>query len=693
VKVLNLKKLELKSNDPLFIIQEGKSEYKIIVGEKVSQVELYAADELQSYMYKISGCRIPIKRDHELDRSEPLENLILVGSPDSNDLTKDLMKKLCLDISSLGEEGFIIKSVNSNLILAGVDERGTLYSVYTFLEDFLGVRFFYSDDEVIPAKKTITLEKINVIQRPSFKFRIRDAGHDSHEMINLDHVAAEILWMAKLKLNYFLIFIGHEQDIHDWNSKKGKLLPALKKTGVRLIVCGHCWKDFLPEDKYFKDHPEWYCLINGKRVPMEGRRYQFCLSNEEAVKTFTENVLEFLRENPEIDILALWPNDGGVFCECEECSRLPINDNHLRFLNKVSKAINTRVRAGIKVIFLAYANHLYPPKNTEPSENIIIQFCGWGRNYAFPFTHPAYEEWRRALEEWNTLCKKTMSPLVVHEKYARIGGMGYHPLPLEVCAEDLKYFKKLELDGVDFQAEFENWWAAGLHTYCLAKMLWNTNIKREEILQDYYEKYYQKAKGPMKEHFECLEKAMPDLQYWIKNSNLWHVSGDIRAPYYSEEWIDDRERYNERVLSYFEECGKHLKEAEKLANNPTILERIKKAEKAFQFERRRRLSVRHQLRAQRALTRLNDALSNGWFKDKNEPDVIFLSRKFSRECGERALKELERALKIEKQNLLLISENKDKGIIWDGEVNITQSTIKCITEMIRQLNPLVKRSS
>ena len=59
MKILDSKRLQRKSSC-LFITKEG--ECKIIVGEKASRVELYAANELQSYLYKISGCRIPIER-------------------------------------------------------------------------------------------------------------------------------------------------------------------------------------------------------------------------------------------------------------------------------------------------------------------------------------------------------------------------------------------------------------------------------------------------------------------------------------------------------------------------------------------------------------------------------------------------------------------------------------------------------
>ena len=42
------------------LISNGKSEYKIFVSDKAIAPEKYAAGELQTYLYRISGCKIEI---------------------------------------------------------------------------------------------------------------------------------------------------------------------------------------------------------------------------------------------------------------------------------------------------------------------------------------------------------------------------------------------------------------------------------------------------------------------------------------------------------------------------------------------------------------------------------------------------------------------------------------------------------
>ncbi len=61
-----------------------------------------------------------------------------------------------------------------------------------------------------------------------------------------------------------------------------------------------------------KIYPKWLFFEKGHRVPS-----QICYSNEDAVGTYTLNVLTYIEAHPEVDIIGLWPSDGGDFCPCE----------------------------------------------------------------------------------------------------------------------------------------------------------------------------------------------------------------------------------------------------------------------------------------------------------------------------------------------------------------------------------------
>ncbi|MCH8962875.1 MAG: DUF4838 domain-containing protein, partial [Bacteroidetes bacterium] len=47
----------------------------------------------------------------------------------------------------------------------------------------------------------------------------------------------------------------------------------------------HSYYHYLPPVQYFKDHPEWYSLVDGERVSSGG---QLCLTNPEMLQELVE---------------------------------------------------------------------------------------------------------------------------------------------------------------------------------------------------------------------------------------------------------------------------------------------------------------------------------------------------------------------------------------------------------------------
>ena len=115
----------------LLLAEGGRSAYSIVVAKDAIPSERHAAEELQRYLERISGAKLPIITDD----AEMGEHEIILG--DNEHLRK---LNLGIDFSKLGEEGFVLKTHKSYLIIAGGKPRGTLYGVYTFLEEKLGVR-------------------------------------------------------------------------------------------------------------------------------------------------------------------------------------------------------------------------------------------------------------------------------------------------------------------------------------------------------------------------------------------------------------------------------------------------------------------------------------------------------------------------------------------------------------------------
>ena len=147
--------------DTLVFAQNNVSEYTIIRPENSTDANVKAASELQSYIKKISEIEIPIKTD-----AEPAgEYEILVGYTNRSADGQ-------FDTAKLGDEGFVIETVGKKLFIAGSGVRGALYGVYTFLEEYLGCRFYASDYEKIPKRDVLGVQPIERNEQiPVFEYR------------------------------------------------------------------------------------------------------------------------------------------------------------------------------------------------------------------------------------------------------------------------------------------------------------------------------------------------------------------------------------------------------------------------------------------------------------------------------------------------------------------------------------------
>jgi hypothetical protein len=177
------------AEEQLQIVEDGKTPYRIVIGPGASPTEDFAAYELQGYIMQMSGVFLPMDRGNVPVAGKR----ILVGRAAVAKL------RLKADESYLGPDGFAIKTIDDRILLVGGSPRGTLYSVYTFLE-MLGCRWFAPGiiGEVIPQLSNIEIAPIDHTERPDIPYR---------GFINYIPTASArwIDWMAKNKMNYLMV--------------------------------------------------------------------------------------------------------------------------------------------------------------------------------------------------------------------------------------------------------------------------------------------------------------------------------------------------------------------------------------------------------------------------------------------------------------------------------------------------------
>ncbi len=138
----------------LVLASKDKTEYVITVPSAPAEPVRTVAKELQSYVQQVTGVELPIVADNGVSADA---RLIVVGPCKQ---LEQLMPQL--DLDSVGHDGIVMKTVGDDLILAGQGPRGTLYAVYTFLEDVVGCRWWTSTESYVPKKPVLEVPELDI---------------------------------------------------------------------------------------------------------------------------------------------------------------------------------------------------------------------------------------------------------------------------------------------------------------------------------------------------------------------------------------------------------------------------------------------------------------------------------------------------------------------------------------------------
>ncbi len=403
-------------------------------------------------------------------------------------------------MDGLGAEGIIIRTIGDDLVLAGGQPRGTLYAVYTFLEDQLGCRWWSSTESTIPARPTVTIDGLNVRYVPVLEYR-------------------SPFW--------FDAFDGNWAARNKGNGQAHRLEA---KHGGKHIYEGfvHTFYPLIPPQKYFADHPEWFSEIDGKRTTDHA---QLCLTNEEMRKELVKNLKERLRNNPAATIASVSQNDWIGNCKCKNCAAIEQEEGSpaglmLRFVNAVAADIEQEF-PNVAISTLAYQYTRKPPKITKPRDNVIVQLCSIECSFCKPLADERNKAFRDDIVGWAPMSQR----LYIWDYTTNFR---HHIMPhpnLRVLGPNVKFFADHNVKGIFEQGAYTTSGAemAELRAWVLAKLLWDPNRDGEALTNEFIDGYYGPAAPHMKAYLKVTHDAVEQSGDWLgcfQESNAKFLSFD-----------------------------------------------------------------------------------------------------------------------------------------------------------------------
>ena len=459
------------------LAKDGTTTWKIVLPNEPTPVEKTAARELSEHLKLVTGANFPTIAEKDVPADG--KSFVFIGH------TSKAPKK------DYKFDEILIKIDGGNLILAGHEKRGCLYAVYSFLQDVIGVRWWAAEDTFVPKKPTLVIaDDLNVSYAPQMI---------SREMYHRN--AQPTVFSARMKGN-------------------GNLTPEYGGA-VRIINFVHSFYKYLPPEKYFAAHPDWYSEIDGHR---KHEQAQLCLTNEAMLQELIKNVLADLRNNPEAKIIDISQNDWYGFCTCQKCKTIDdAEGSHagtlVLMLNKVAEAV-AKEFPDVLVESLAYQYTRKPPKTVKPRDNVLIRLCTIECSYIQPLDGPQNREFAADIEGWSKLAKY----LFIWDYTTNYNDyLGPHP-NLRVLAPNVRYFTKHGAIGLFEEGEGDDF--CELKNWLLMRVMWEPNLDDAKLIDEFLRGYYGESVAPfLKQYWDLLiaqaEKEKIYLGCFGMNSAKW----------------------------------------------------------------------------------------------------------------------------------------------------------------------------
>lgn len=522
------------------IVENGKSNYIIVVPEETDFVTNLAASELNEFLSRSSGVTLQIVTEDDYDEKENTK-FISLGETMLLDNAGIIVEK-----EQLGEGGYVMKSVGSCLYISGVTEdsyNGTLYGVYDWLEDTIGYRCYAEDEIVYEELDTIPLYEFDVTYRPSID--IRDVAYKDFTYSSLYR------------------YRMYEQDNNHgvWNSFAHTMVSQ-----------------YLPYTTYGTEHPDWY-TVNGD---------QLCLSNEGVINEMIAQVKAKLDVFPDRNYVTLGREDNGTMCTCSKCTETvaKYGGNYsgleLEFTNKVAKGVDALIATEqpdrkLTYFFFAYGPTLNAPmtydetsktykpiyENTEVYENVGVLIAPISMDFAKTPQDSANQAAYESMKAWSELMGRKniaiwnycLGPYAYMFNFNNFGVVQeYYRFYEEIGA-------KLIYDQGNYDSAIPTF--AALRVYCQAQLGWDSSQNYDDLADDFMRHYYGEAYEAMRKYYDFIRtyyQYLDDHDYTTghvfflyDDKNLWPLGTVQTLMSYMDEGLEaietikdsDPERYEQ----------------------------------------------------------------------------------------------------------------------------------------------------
>lgn len=548
------------ANEGLFVVEgqylvnNGETEYKIVIPEESSSLLQIASSDLSRFLSEATGVSIPVVKDKEVSGGG---KFISIGQTTLLNNTE-----ISYSFDELGQDGYKIVTVDDDLYLIGGGDYGSMYAAYELLEILVNWDYFAQDCYTLTKGLTqIPLYDLDLTDIPDFPVRVASDGvvETSNQALYRFRertLTENFIFVKSYWAHNSLQYVKDSPDVNDtwYNTAKTQL----------------CYTAHGDAEQYEKMQEA--CFIS---------------------------LRDALIQTPNRDAVTFTIEDNHDSCNCDACTAMTekygaLSSTVILFLND----LNGRVREwfeteegkpyarDLRIVFFAYnamepapANYNATTDKYEPNNGIKMDdgvYCMLApirMDYYKPITDPANQEYYNTLKAWSDMAQGNLylwfystnffnylAPYDCFDSFAENYRM----------AAQCDAYYLFDQRQTDERVTVTGW--STLKDYVCSKLMWDVDQNPEDLIDKFFEGYFGPAAPEMREIFDQLRLlteynkehkelsgqstiylSLTDEKYWPK---------DIL-----EQWMENYDRAEEKIAS--------LKESDP-ALYQAYLERIQK---------------------------------------------------------------------------------------------------------------------
>ena len=466
------------------LVENGATEYKILVSEDGKITYAEAISELQLFFEEATNIKLAVITSEEVFDS----NAKYISLGDNSLLqTADVS----IDYATLGTQGYDIQTMGQSIFVCG-EKQGVLYGVYELLYQLFGFETLSNKITYIEKNvKNLSLPKLKIKEVPDIEFRVPVTGTQTND-------ADSRRRMRMLNSEQVIMAEGGQH-----NTLRYILKPeyTVDEAGNNVLL-----------------HPSWYSedltqLCYTARGNAE--EYQAMLA------AAAESVKRIILKYPSQDVIAISQMDVVSWCECEACQALEDKygtdaASQIYFINDLTDYLDEwlTTEEAVKdrdIQFMIFAYHMVeeaPAVQNEDgtwspidetvvlNDNVAVWIAALYEDYTLSVHHENSYNIRRLLESWHA-CTNTYfiwayniyfdNYLIPYDSYGAIQDM-------------VKYFVSHDTRYLWAQGNYNTHQNTGyddLKSYLFSKLMWNCNLDVNTLISNFFDKVYREASDIM----------------------------------------------------------------------------------------------------------------------------------------------------------------------------------------------------